>query len=119
MTGARKKEAVTCSLNGADTASFKLEQNYSLTQFSLQTHCITVYWIFNKETVFVIHGNRPESICRRSFTLIEMNNISIPTTKRWVFLAAGISATLIALITISFQSVKASVANPVTSLRSE
>ncbi len=37
MTGARKKEAVTCSLNGADTASFKLEQNYSLTQFSLQT----------------------------------------------------------------------------------
>ena len=33
----RKKEAAPCSLNGADTASFKLEQNYFLTQFILQT----------------------------------------------------------------------------------
>ena len=37
MTGARKKEAAPCSLNGAVTASFKLEQYYSLTQFILQT----------------------------------------------------------------------------------
>lgn len=37
----------------------------------------------------------------------------------WIFLAAGISAILIALITISFQSVKAAIANPVKSLRSE
>jgi predicted permease len=37
----------------------------------------------------------------------------------WVFLAAGISAILIALITISFQSIKAAVANPVKSLRTE
>jgi putative ABC transport system permease protein len=37
----------------------------------------------------------------------------------WIFLAAGISAMLIALITISFQSVKAAIANPVRSLRSE
>ena len=37
----------------------------------------------------------------------------------WIFLAAGISAILIALITISFQSVKAAVANPVKSLRTE
>ncbi|HTB25965.1 MAG TPA: FtsX-like permease family protein, partial [Puia sp.] len=37
----------------------------------------------------------------------------------WIFLAAGISAMLIALITISFQSVKAAIANPVNSLRSE
>ena len=37
----------------------------------------------------------------------------------WIFLAAGISAILIALITISFQSIKAAIANPVTSLRSE
>lgn len=37
MTGARKKEAAPRSLNGAVTASFKLEQNYFLTQFSLQT----------------------------------------------------------------------------------
>ena len=31
----------------------------------------------------------------------------------WIFLAAGISAILIALITISFQSIKAAIANPV------
>ena len=37
----------------------------------------------------------------------------------WIFLAAGISAVLIALITISFQSVKAAIANPVKSLRNE
>ncbi len=37
----------------------------------------------------------------------------------WVFLAAGAVAVLIALITISFQAIKAAVANPVTSLRSE
>jgi ABC-type antimicrobial peptide transport system permease subunit len=37
----------------------------------------------------------------------------------WIFLASGISAILIALITISFQSVKAAIANPVKSLRTE
>jgi putative ABC transport system permease protein len=37
----------------------------------------------------------------------------------WIFLAAGVSAILIALITISFQSLKAAFANPVKSLRSE
>jgi putative ABC transport system permease protein len=37
----------------------------------------------------------------------------------WIFLAAGTSAILIALITISFQSVKAAIANPVKSLRTE
>lgn len=37
----------------------------------------------------------------------------------WIFLAAGISAILIALITISFQSIKAALANPVKSLRTE
>jgi hypothetical protein len=33
----RKREAAPCSLNGAVTASLKLEQNYKMTQFSLQT----------------------------------------------------------------------------------
>jgi len=37
----------------------------------------------------------------------------------WVFIIAGIVAGLIALITISFQAVKAAVANPVKSLRTE
>ncbi|MBV9963730.1 MAG: FtsX-like permease family protein, partial [Parafilimonas sp.] len=37
----------------------------------------------------------------------------------WIFLAAGISAVLIALITISFQSLKAALSNPVKSLRTE
>jgi ABC-type antimicrobial peptide transport system permease subunit len=37
----------------------------------------------------------------------------------WVFVLAGALAVLIALITISFQSIRAAVANPVKSLRSE
>ncbi len=37
----------------------------------------------------------------------------------WIFLAAGITAIVIALITVSFQAVKAAIANPVKSLRSE
>jgi putative ABC transport system permease protein len=37
----------------------------------------------------------------------------------WVFIAAGLLAILIALITISFQAVKAAIANPVKSLRTE
>jgi putative ABC transport system permease protein len=37
----------------------------------------------------------------------------------WMFFMAGVIAILIALITISFQAIKAAVANPVKSLRSE
>jgi putative ABC transport system permease protein len=37
----------------------------------------------------------------------------------WIFLIAGIVAILISLITVSFQAIKAAVANPVKSLRSE
>jgi len=37
----------------------------------------------------------------------------------WVFIAAGMVALIIALLTVSFQSVKAALANPVKSLRSE
>ncbi len=37
----------------------------------------------------------------------------------WIFVAAGLSALLIALITVSFQAIKAGIANPVESLRSE
>lgn len=41
------------------------------------------------------------------------------TISWWVFLAAGLGAMMIALITISFQSVKAALMNPVKSLRTE
>ncbi|HEX5025025.1 MAG TPA: ABC transporter permease [Agriterribacter sp.] len=37
----------------------------------------------------------------------------------WVFIAAGLLAALIAFITISFQAIKAAMANPVESLRTE
>lgn len=37
----------------------------------------------------------------------------------WVFVLAGMSALLIALLTVSFQAIKAAVANPVESLRTE
>ena len=37
----------------------------------------------------------------------------------WVFVAVGLSAILIALLTVSFQSIRAALMNPVKSLRSE
>jgi putative ABC transport system permease protein len=37
----------------------------------------------------------------------------------WVFAVAGLAALLIALLTVSFQAIKAAVANPVKSLRTE
>jgi putative ABC transport system permease protein len=37
----------------------------------------------------------------------------------WPFLLAGMFAIILALITVSFQAIKAAVANPVSSLRSE
>jgi len=37
----------------------------------------------------------------------------------WIFIAAGLLAVVIALATISFQAIKAAIANPVKSLRTE
>ncbi|HVX26098.1 MAG TPA: FtsX-like permease family protein, partial [Parafilimonas sp.] len=37
----------------------------------------------------------------------------------WMFALAGIAALLIALLTVSFQAIKAAIANPVKSLRTE
>jgi len=41
------------------------------------------------------------------------------TIQWWIFVLAGIMSILIAFFTVSFQSIKAAVANPVKSLRSE
>ncbi len=41
------------------------------------------------------------------------------TLSWWVFAIAGIAALLIALLTVSFQAIKAAIANPVKSLRTE
>ena len=37
----------------------------------------------------------------------------------WIFAAAGAGALLITLLTVSFQSIKAAIANPVKSLRTD
>ena len=37
----------------------------------------------------------------------------------WVFVVAGLAALIIAMLTVSFQAIKAAVANPVKSLRTE
>jgi ABC-type antimicrobial peptide transport system permease subunit len=37
----------------------------------------------------------------------------------WLFIIGGLAAILIALITVSFQAIKAAIANPVKSLRTE
>jgi putative ABC transport system permease protein len=37
----------------------------------------------------------------------------------WIFAAAGLAALLIALVTVSFQAIRAAVSNPVKSLRTE
>ena len=41
------------------------------------------------------------------------------TISWWIFIVAGFLAVLIALLTVSFQAIKAAVANPVKSLRTE
>ena len=46
MILAHKKEAVPRSLKGAITASFKLNQNYNLTQFILQTRAFLIVDLF-------------------------------------------------------------------------
>jgi len=41
------------------------------------------------------------------------------TINGWIFVAAAVITIIIALMTVSFQAVKAAVANPVKSLRTE
>ncbi|OQP54685.1 ABC transporter permease [Niastella yeongjuensis] len=54
------------------------------------------------------------------FTHNWLQNFSYRTTLSWwVFVAAGTGALLITLVTVSFQTIKAAIANPVKSLRTE
>jgi len=39
--------------------------------------------------------------------------------KWWIFVIAGVVAILIAMVTVSFQAIKAALANPIKSLRTE
>jgi putative ABC transport system permease protein len=41
------------------------------------------------------------------------------TISWWIFLLAGLAALVIALVTVSFQSIKAATINPVKNLRNE
>jgi putative ABC transport system permease protein len=41
------------------------------------------------------------------------------TISWWMFVFAGLTAVVVALATVSFQAIKAALANPVKSLRSE
>jgi len=41
------------------------------------------------------------------------------TISWWIFVTAGIGALIITLLTVSFQAIKAALANPVDSLKSE
>jgi len=42
-----------------------------------------------------------------------------PKLSAWIFITAGVAAVLISLITVSYQSVKAALHNPVKSLKAE
>jgi putative ABC transport system permease protein len=41
------------------------------------------------------------------------------TMPRWIFVLGGAAAVVIALLTVSFQAIRAATANPVATLRSE
>jgi len=41
------------------------------------------------------------------------------TISGWTFVLAGLAALIIAMITVSFQAIKAAISNPVKSLRAE
>lgn len=50
---------------------------------------------------------------------ITVNDTSVYKISGWIFLIAGVTAVLIALIMVSFQAVKTAIANPIKSWRTE
>ena len=59
----------------------------------------------------------------KAFSAINIGGLSDYTYRTelswWIFVVAGLGALLITLLTVSFQSIKAALMNPVKSLRSE
>lgn len=54
----------------------------------------------------------------KTFTVINVIGLSLGIDW-WIFIITGITALLVAIMTISFQTIKAAIANPVKSLRTE
>jgi ABC-type antimicrobial peptide transport system permease subunit len=68
---------------------------------------------------------KPKSVCIGSDKngTYDFFNLSIVAYRTniswWIFIIAAFAAVLIAMITVSFQAIKAAIANPVKSLRTE
>jgi ABC-type antimicrobial peptide transport system permease subunit len=81
----------------------------------------SVVYLFSKEFIIL---DRDRLCYRLSYCLVLQHKWLQDYVYRiniswWLFIAGGIAAIAIALITVSFQAIKAALANPVKSLRTE